>query len=70
MTAHIAERLRYLGDDVAMCTNPLSDYFAMGGHINQDFCESLVRRKGAGHPNWSAPSTDMPLLTRPKATLQ
>ena len=31
MTAQIAERLRYQGDDVAMCTNPLSDYFAMGG---------------------------------------
>ena len=31
MTAQIAERLNYLGEDVAMCTNPLSDYFAMGG---------------------------------------
>jgi len=31
MTAQIAERLRYQGEDVAMCTNPLSDYFAMGG---------------------------------------
>jgi len=31
MTAQIAERLRYQGDEVAMCTNPLSDYFAMGG---------------------------------------
>ena len=31
MTAQIAEKLRYQGDDVAMCTNPLSDYFAMGG---------------------------------------
>ncbi len=32
MTAQIAERLRYEGQDVAMCTNPLSDYFAMGGY--------------------------------------
>ena len=31
MTAQIAERLRYQGEDVAMCTNPLSDFFAMGG---------------------------------------
>jgi hypothetical protein len=36
MTAQIAERLRYQGDDVAMCTNPLSDYFAMGG-VNPRF---------------------------------
>lgn len=35
MTAQIAEKLRYQGDDVAMCTNPLSDYFGrvvQGGH--------------------------------------
>ena len=31
MTAQIAEKLRYQGEVVAMCTNPLSDYFAMGG---------------------------------------
>jgi len=31
MTAQIAETLNYLGEDVAMCTNPLSDYFAMVG---------------------------------------
>lgn len=31
MTAQIAEKLRYQSEDVAMCTNPLSDYFAMGG---------------------------------------
>ena len=31
MTAHNAEKLRYQDEDVAMCTNPLSDYFAMGG---------------------------------------
>ena len=31
MTAQIPERLRYQGNDHAMCTNPLSDYFVMGG---------------------------------------
>ena len=31
MTAQIAEKLLYQGEQVAMCTNPLSDYFAMGG---------------------------------------
>lgn len=31
MTAQIAERLRYLGQDMVMCTEPLGDYFAMGG---------------------------------------
>lgn len=36
MTAQIAERLIYKGADVAMCTNPLDDYFAMGG-VNPGF---------------------------------
>jgi hypothetical protein len=31
MTAQIAEYLRYQGDGVRMCTEPLGDYFAMGG---------------------------------------
>ena len=31
MTAQIAEKLLYQGEKVAMCTNPLDDYFAMGG---------------------------------------
>lgn len=31
MTAQIAEKLLYQGERVAMCTNPLGDYFAMGG---------------------------------------
>lgn len=31
MTDQIAEKLRYQGEDVAMGTNPLSDFFAMGG---------------------------------------
>ena len=45
MTAQIAERLHYQGEDVAMCTNPLSDYFAMGG-FNPRFesnCTALWR---------------------------
>ena len=45
MTAQFAERLRYQGEDVAMCTNPLGDYFAMGG-INPHFqsnCTALWR---------------------------
>lgn len=31
MTAQIAERLLYEGQELSMCTNPLNDYFAMGG---------------------------------------
>ncbi len=31
MTAQISEKLRYKGKNVAMCTTPLSKYFAMGG---------------------------------------
>lgn len=31
MTAQIAEVLRYHGMDVTMCSEPLGDYFAMGG---------------------------------------
>ena len=31
MTAQIGEYLRYLGEGVSMCTQPLGDYFAMGG---------------------------------------
>lgn len=45
MTAQIAEKLRYRGEDVTMCTNPLSDYFAMGG-VNPRFesnCTALWR---------------------------
>lgn len=45
MTAQIAENLRYQGEDVAMCTNPLGDYFAMGG-VNPRFesnCTALWR---------------------------
>lgn len=31
MTAQIAEHLHYQGKNVHMTTNPLSDYFALGG---------------------------------------
>jgi hypothetical protein len=31
MTAQISERLIYEGQQLSMCTNPLSLYFAMGG---------------------------------------
>lgn len=31
MTAQIPERLRYQGEDLAMCTTPLSNYFTVGG---------------------------------------
>ena len=45
MTAQIAEKLRYQGDSLAMCTNPLGDYFAMGGiypHF-ESHCTALWR---------------------------
>lgn len=32
MTAQIGESLRYQGEWVSMCSEPLGDYFAMGGH--------------------------------------
>jgi hypothetical protein len=32
MTAQFAENLKYRGEDLEMCTTPLSDYFAMGGN--------------------------------------
>jgi len=31
MTAQIGENLRYDGQDLLMCTNPLCNFFAMGG---------------------------------------
>lgn len=31
MTAQFAERLLYQGENYAMCTNPLTDYFELGG---------------------------------------
>lgn len=45
MTAQFSERLHYNGEDLPMCTNPLSDYFAMGG-ANPGFesnCSALWR---------------------------
>ena len=51
MTAQIAERLIYRGKDLAMCTNPLSDYFAMGGtnpRFEPDLQGSALGKAGAG----------------------
>jgi hypothetical protein len=45
MTAQIMEQLLYDGKKVPMCTEPLSDYFAMGG-LNPGFkstCTALWR---------------------------
>jgi hypothetical protein len=45
MTAQIPESLRYEGEEVAMCSNPLDTYFAMGGR-NPRFdvnCSALWR---------------------------
>ena len=45
MTAQFSERLRYEGQDLSMYTNPLSDFFAMGG-ANPGFdanCTALWR---------------------------
>ena len=45
MTAQFSERLHYNGEDLPMCTNPLSDYFAMGGVIPgfESNCTALWR---------------------------
>jgi hypothetical protein len=45
VTAQISERLHYQGEEVAMCTNPLGDYFAMGGYNPrfQSNCSALWR---------------------------
>lgn len=50
MTAQIGERLRYQGEDVVMCTEPLADYFAMGGRKPefQFNCTALWR----GYVGW------------------
>jgi len=45
MTAQFAEKLRYQGEQVAMFTNPLSDYFKLAG-LNPGFeskCTALWR---------------------------
>ena len=45
MTAQIGEKLTYEGREVSMCTNPLGDYFALGG-ANPGFesnCTALWR---------------------------
>ena len=46
MTAQIAERLHYQGEDVAMCTNPLSDYFAKGGTNPRFECNCTALWRG------------------------
>jgi hypothetical protein len=45
MTAQIGEYLRYRGEGVSMCTEPLGDYFAMGGRMPefQANCTALWR---------------------------
>lgn len=45
MTAQFAERLLYQGKEVAMCTTPLDDYFAMGGYTPrfESYCTALWR---------------------------
>jgi hypothetical protein len=47
VTAQIAEKLRYQYEWVAICKNPLSDYFAVGG-FNYRF-EQTSRRFVAPH---------------------
>ena len=45
MTAQFSEHLRYNGEDFSMYTNPLGDFFAMGG-VNPGFesnCTALWR---------------------------
>lgn len=45
MTAQFTELLRYQGEDLALCSNPLDEYFAMGG-ANPGFvapCTALWR---------------------------
>jgi hypothetical protein len=46
MTAQIPERLLYQGRQVAMCTNPLSGYFAMGGRKPRFLCDSTALWRG------------------------
>lgn len=45
MTAQISEGLIYEGQQLSMCTNPLGDYFAMGGDRPrfEDNCTALWR---------------------------
>jgi hypothetical protein len=45
MTAQIGERLIYQGQELSMCSEPLTDFFALGGH-KPDFqftCTALWR---------------------------
>ncbi len=46
MTAQFTEKLHYQGEDFAMCTEPLSDYFAMGGTNPRFEFDSTALRRG------------------------
>lgn len=49
MTAQIAEKLRYQGEDLSICTTPLCDYFAMGGsHPPFEYRYTALRRGYVG----------------------
>ena len=45
MTAQIGENLRYEGKDYSMCTEPLNQYFALGGDVPkfESTCTALWR---------------------------
>ena len=46
MTAQIGEKLRYEGQQVWMCTEPLSDYFALAGLKPRFVPTSTANRRG------------------------
>lgn len=46
MTAQFAEKLRYQGEDVAMLTTPLTDYFVMSGGYPRFESDSTALRRG------------------------
>jgi hypothetical protein len=46
MTAQFAEKLRYQGEDVAMLTTPLHDYFMMSGVYPRFESDSTALRRG------------------------
>ena len=50
MTAQFTETLRYRGVDVAICTEPLGDYFLLGGFMPSFDCNcSALWRGYVGH---------------------
>lgn len=46
MTAQIGEKLTYDGREVSMCTEPLGDYFAFGGHHPEFECACTALWRG------------------------